>query len=256
MAVSCYFMVELNSHEMRDDIYKMTERGRHKRCLRPKQSPNSTSAEHIYGLALCSTSCSIQVKLIRSALAQLFLLPSRTGESTLGRPVHHGPRLSLPSNTSPNGTIEVYSVETQTIIQVIPSPNFGEEGGRIWSHALLVMQRLPPSVGTTLEKQKLGWLSTVMDLTTASDALKAEHRGLQTGKGFPKDESTDINRVVLVDRKDLDIADEFNVRDKSMQSEGVYVIDRSSVKISVRSSLLVMLDAARSKAIRLGHPDM
>ncbi|KAG1851971.1 CNH domain-containing protein [Suillus subluteus] len=103
-----------------------------------------------------------------------FLLLSWTGGSTLGLfitgegdpvrgtlewPAHPvSVCLDFPYLTTllPNGTIEVHSVETQTIIQVIPAPNFGE-GGRPGLVSCLAGYAAPSSErGAKMKKVKVG----------------------------------------------------------------------------------------------------
>ncbi|KAG1823674.1 CNH domain-containing protein [Suillus subaureus] len=103
-----------------------------------------------------------------------FLLLSWTGGSTLGLfitgegdpvrgtlewPAHPvSVCLDFPYLTTllPNGTIEVHSVETQTIIQVIPAPNFGE-GGRPGLVSCLAGYAAPSSErGDKMKKVKVG----------------------------------------------------------------------------------------------------
>jgi hypothetical protein len=102
-----------------------------------------------------------------------FLLLSWTGGSTLGLfitgegdpvrgtlewPAHPvSACLDFPYLTTllPNGTIEVHSVETQTIIQVIPAPKFGE-GGRPGLVSCLAGYAVPSSeCGDKMKKVKV-----------------------------------------------------------------------------------------------------
>ncbi|KAG2343004.1 hypothetical protein BDR05DRAFT_963384 [Suillus weaverae] len=103
-----------------------------------------------------------------------FLLLSWTGGSTLGLfitgegdpvrgtlewPAHPvSVCLDFPYLTTslPNGTIEVHSVETQAIIQVIPAPDFGE-GGRLGLVSCLAGYAVPSSErGDKMRKVKVG----------------------------------------------------------------------------------------------------